>query len=235
MFEVGTLQVVGGMWAGVRERVEALADQPGAAEMFGASEHGFAVVAPLTEEQLLDWEARAGVTLPIQYRSFLTEVAAAGAGPHYGLLGFGVTDGIAHWVGDRWRGPEELNLRTVFPHRDTFRPVMWDTVPELEEEQFETPAAHAEAERQRAGLVQTLKDREETDTHGTIPLAHQGCGYYDLLVVNGPDVGHIWFDGRAADGPISPYIGNVGRVTFDRWYLNWLARAEELCAPRATP
>lgn len=223
------------MWAGVRERVEALADRRGAAEVFGASDHGFALAAPLTEEQLHSWEAQAGVTLPIQYRSFLTEVAAAGAGPYYGLLGFAVTDGIAHWVGDPWLRPERLNLRTVFPHRDAFQPVLPDSVPELEAGQFDTPAAHAEAERRRAELVQTLMKREETDTHGTIPLAHHGCGYYDLLVVNGPDAGHIWFDGRAADGPISPHTDDDGRITFDRWYLTWLADAEEQCAPHTTP
>jgi hypothetical protein len=225
---------VDGIWAGVRERVEALAGQSGATEVFGASAHGFTLEAPLTQEQLLDWETRVGVTLPVQYRSFLTEVAATGAGPYYGLLGFRVSDGIAHWGGDRWRGPEQLNLRVVFPHLDEFQPVMWDTLPELEEKQFPTPADHAEAVRQRAELVQTLKDREETDTYGTIPVSHQGCGYYDLLVVNGPDAGHIWFDGRAADGPISPHIDDTGRVTFDRWYLTWLAGAEELCG-RHTP
>lgn len=233
MFEVGTLEDVGEMWAGVRERIEALAGQPGATRVFGASEHGFALAAALTEPQLLDWEARAGAALPIQYRSFLTEVAAVGAGPYYGLLGFGVTDGIAHWVGDRWRGPEAIDLRAAFPHRDAFQPMMWDSVPELDEGQFENPAAHAEAERRRAKLVQTLKDEEETHTHGTIPLAHQGCGYYDLLVVNGPDAGHIWCDGRAADGPISPHTDDGGRVTFDRWYLTWLAHAEQSCARRA--
>lgn len=106
---------VGGLWAGVRERVEVLAGRRGATKIFGACDHGFALAAPLTEQQLHDWEARAGVTLPIEYRSFLTEVAAAGAGPYYGLLGFEVTDGIARWVGEHWRGQEELNLRTVFP------------------------------------------------------------------------------------------------------------------------
>jgi hypothetical protein len=149
------------------------------------------------------------------------------------VVGFRLTDGIAHWVGGRWRGPEQLNPRVVFPHLDEFQPVMWDTLPELEEERFPTPADHADAVRQRAELVQTLKDREETDTYGTIPLSHHGCGYYDLLVVNGPDAGHIWFDGRAADGPISPHIDDSDRVTFDRWYLTWLADAEELCTAHA--
>jgi hypothetical protein len=109
-----------------------------------------------------------------------------------GLLGFRVIDGIAHWVGDRWRGPAELNLRVAFPHRDPFQPDIWPQLDVLPApEQFPTPADHAEAVRRRAELVQTLEDREEADTYGTIPLSHQGCGYYDLLVVNGPDAGHV--------------------------------------------
>lgn len=235
MVEVGTLKDVGGLWACVRERVEVLAGRRGATKVFGASDHGFALAAPLTEAQLRGWEERAGVTLPIEYRSFLTEVGAAGAGPYYGLLGFRVIDGIAHWVGEHWRGQEELNLRTVFPYRDAFQPVLPDSVPELEAGQFDTPAAYTEAERRRAELVQTLTDREETDAHGTIRLAHHGCGYYDLLVVNGPDAGHIWFDGRAADGPIRPQTDDGGRIRFDRWYLTWLVRAEEQCGLHATP
>lgn len=70
MFEVGTLKDVGGLWAGVRERVEVLAGLLGATKVFGASDHGFALAAPLTEEQLYGWEATVGVTLPIPYRSF---------------------------------------------------------------------------------------------------------------------------------------------------------------------
>jgi hypothetical protein len=226
---------VDGLWAGVRERVEVLAGQSVATRVFGASVHGFTLDAPLTEEQLLDWETRVGMTLPSQYRSFLTVVAAAGAGPFYGLLGFRVTDGIAHWVGDAWRGPEQLNLRVEFPHLDEFLPIAWDTLPGIEEDQFPTPAAYAEAERRRAELVQVLKDRERTETYGTIPLSHQGCGYYDLLVVNGPDAGHVWVDNRVVDGPISPYVEDSGRVTFDRWYLTWLADAEDLCARLTGP
>jgi hypothetical protein len=57
-------------------------------------------------------------------------------------------------------------------------------------------------------------------------LSHQGCGYDDLLVVNSPNAGHIWLDGRACDGPIPPRVGDSGRVTFDRWHLTWLEQAE---------
>lgn len=223
------------IWTGVRQRVEALAGRPGATSVFGASNHRFVLDAPLTQEQLVDWETRVGATLPTPYRRFLTEVAAAGAGPHYGLLGFRVTDGIAHWVGDKWRGPEQLNLRVAFPHLAEFQPAMWpqfDVIPPPE--QFPNPADHAEAVRRRTELVQALEDRDEADTYGTILLSHQGCGYYDLLVVNGPDAGHVWVDNRASDGPISPHVDDTGRVTFDRWYLTWLERAEATCAQDTT-
>lgn len=223
------------IWTGVRERVEALAGEPGAASVFGATSHGFRLDAPLTPEQLVDWETRVGAPLPAQYRSFLTEVAAAGAGPYYGLLGFRVTEGIAHWVGDRCRGPEQLDLRTAFPHRDEFQPEMWpqfDVLPPPE--RFPTPADHAEAVRRRAELVKALESRDEADTYGTIPLSHQGCGYYDLLVVNGPDAGHVWLDNRASDGPLSPRVEETGRATFAGWYLTWLERAEATCARNTT-
>lgn len=147
-------------------------------------------------------------------------MAAAGAGPHNGLLGFRVIDGIAHWVGDHWRGPDHLNLRVAFSHRDAFQPDEWpqfDVLPPPD--QFPTPADHAEAVRRRAELIQALAARDVADTYGTIPLSHGGCGYYDLLVVNGLAAGHVWLDARASDGPISPYVDDNGRVTFDRWYL----------------
>jgi hypothetical protein len=204
--------------------------------VFGASGHGFALDSPLTREQLLDWETRAGATLPLPYRSFLTEVAAAGAGPYYGLLGFRVIDGMAHWAGDKWRRPTQLNLRVAFPHRDAFHPDPWpqfDAVPAPD--QFPTPADHAEAVRRRAELVQAWEHRDEADTYGTIPLSHQGCGYYDLLVVNGPDAGHVWLDERASDGPVSPHADGTDRVTFDRWYLTWLEQAEATCNRHTTP
>lgn len=84
--------------------------------------------------------------------------------------------------------------------------------------------------RARAELIRASDEQDEADTHGTIPLCHHGCGYYDLLVVNGPDTGHVWHDSRASDGPIAPVIDDTGQVTFDRWYLIWLNQAEAICA-----
>lgn len=56
-----------------------------AARWPGWAAHGGALLPPLTPEALAEVEADTG-RLPGDYRAFLTEVAAGGAGPGYGLL-----------------------------------------------------------------------------------------------------------------------------------------------------
>lgn len=54
--------------------------------VFGSEGHGYTLAAPLTEKQLAALEKKLGVELPDEVRTFLLEVGASGAGPHYGLL-----------------------------------------------------------------------------------------------------------------------------------------------------
>ena len=53
---------------------------------FGARRHRYAQPPPLDERRVVELERAAGVALPDDYRLHLTRVAAAGAGPHHGLL-----------------------------------------------------------------------------------------------------------------------------------------------------
>ncbi|GAB3276718.1 hypothetical protein [Kineosporia babensis] len=39
-------------------------------------------------------------------------------------------------------------------------------------------------------------------TRGAVLLAHQGCGYWDWLVVSGPRRGSVWDDARGVDVPL---------------------------------
>lgn len=54
--------------------------------VFGASRHQWRCDAPATEADLSAFEAKAGIELVADHRTFLTQCWASGAGPYYGLL-----------------------------------------------------------------------------------------------------------------------------------------------------
>jgi hypothetical protein len=53
--------------------------------VFGVSRHGYRFHPPLTTRQVETFEAVHGVSLPIPYRRFITELGNGGAGPFYGI------------------------------------------------------------------------------------------------------------------------------------------------------
>lgn len=55
---------------------------------------------------------------------------------------------------------------------------------------------------------------------GSIALSHHGCGYFDRLVITGPQAGKVWTGGRVSDQGIEP----TGRDFFE-WYFGWAADA----------
>jgi hypothetical protein len=52
---------------------------------------------------------------------------------------------------------------------------------------------------------------------GTLPLAHLGCGYFALLVVDGPAYGQVWADLRSAGEGLVPT-----HPSFVDWFFDWL-------------
>ncbi|HEY4176451.1 MAG TPA: SMI1/KNR4 family protein [Kofleriaceae bacterium] len=63
-----------------------LAAVDSARQVFGASEHGYEPAPPLTNAELIEFEARVGGDLPADYRAYVTEISAHGVGPYYGLV-----------------------------------------------------------------------------------------------------------------------------------------------------
>lgn len=176
--------------------------------MSGAPEHRFRLGPLLNERELAAVEEQFGARLPGEYRGFLTEVGARGAGPGLGLFGFRRANGLWLFAGDRHRGHDQVDLRTEFPHWTAFHHPEWPDLTRVPE-----PGRH--------DLARELDARDEAATRGTVPLCHHG---YDLLVVTGPDRGAGWADDEASDGGIGPVGGT--RVTFGRWYLGWLESVE---------
>ncbi|WP_328956061.1 SMI1/KNR4 family protein [Kitasatospora purpeofusca] len=94
-------------WSGVREQVLALRDAPFAGEVFGARwqgfGHDFLVEPPLSETELAEAEEELGVSLPPDYRTFLLEVGAGGAGPFYGVFPLRRDEQGWHWLDGKVR------------------------------------------------------------------------------------------------------------------------------------
>ncbi|MBX9653801.1 SMI1/KNR4 family protein [bacterium] len=57
---------------------------------------------------------------------------------------------------------------------------------------------------------------------GSIIIAHHGCGYYDRLVVSGPQAGEVWHDALGSQEEIIPL-----QLHFFEWYDKWLTESIE--------
>ncbi|WP_086151252.1 SMI1/KNR4 family protein [Cellulosimicrobium sp. KWT-B] len=217
-------------WHAVRERVLALGRSDRRLEVFGAMGHEFRLDEPLTRDDLAEAEAQWGVTLPADYREFLRIVGAGGAGPFYGLVTLEL-DG-SNW---RWQTrPMEVStdvhrLAAPFPGPIEPERLRQALTSEPDQDSFDDEEAFDAAyEAWRA----TFEGWYYSDDHtvGAVYLAHQGCAYYDWLIVSGPLRGQVWTDNRADDGNLYP-----SAASFTEWYLRWLDEAEATLAPAATP
>jgi hypothetical protein len=153
-----------------------------------------------TVAQVRDLEAAWGVPLPEELVEFLLHIHGGGAGPGYGLLPPAPAD------------LEELDLRTPFHYGDA--------------------DARASLERRAIDRFAMLPDINLPEgkefAPGALPVAHEGCGAFDLLIVTGEQRGKMWgvdmgycplYDGVA--GP----PGAIGHFGFLDWYEGWLARS----------
>jgi hypothetical protein len=150
-------------------------------DRFGAHTHRYELAAPLPEPRAAAIEAQYGVQLPVDYRAFITRVAASGAGPYHGLLPLDAPSQLA-------------SLEGTFPHLRAFQPDV-EAMTEDERKAFESDAPVA----------------------GTIALAHMGCQYFSLLVINGPRAGSVWADIRSAGLGLVPV-----HDSFTDWYGAWI-------------
>ena len=157
---------------------------------------------PLNEEQLAGIEARYDVALPDEYRAFLKEIGNGGPGPYYGLLPF---EKALDYDSRLWgKEAPASHLATPFPHTTSFNPVS-------DHERAGERVDNGEiSEEEFARIV-------HSSTHGTLGLAHQGCAYYDILVITGPARGTVWVDGSDSGQGFHP-LG----IGFLEWYQAWL-------------
>lgn len=199
-------------WHGVRERVSRLRRRDRRLTTFGAGAHRFVLAPPLTTAQVREAEAQLCVALPEEYRSFLIEVGAGGAGPGYGMEVLRRERGVWHW------GHGDVILDQIRRPAQTAEQIedAWDEVPEAAPQRAEFPddAGFAAAREALRDLEEEVFSRRFI---GCIPLGHQGCGWEEWLVVSGPQRGHI----RVMGDDVLPVSDS-----FRDHYLTWLRHAE---------
>jgi len=184
--------------------------------LFGADSHQFILNPPLTEHEILAFEQLHQITLPADYRYFLSRIGNGGAGPYYGVFPLGEMDGSATKL-DPWREGDGFVgvLSEPFPLRDAWNDLSGRPSAELIDVNLE------EYERHLAGFEKFYWDSARVN--GAFPICTLGCALRIWLVVSGEQAGHLWLDRWADDNGISPIILNSNlRATFSTWYQEWL-------------
>jgi hypothetical protein len=163
--------------------------------------HRYAERPPLTRTEVHDFEAACGVPLPEELAEFLLHVHGGGAGPGYGL-------DIPRTSADL----TELQLREPFPYGNA------DATALLQRRAVERFAM--------LSVIELPNGKEFAP--GALPVAHEGCGAFALLIVTGEQRGKMWgvdmgycplYEG------IAGAAGPRGHFGFLGWYEDWLARS----------
>lgn len=183
--------------------------------VFGLDQHGFLLNQPISEVDLSTFEHEYGVSLPSDYRHFISEIGDGGAGPFYGF--FDRNSGIEKWT-------ECSDI--VGDLSEPFAPEgEWNDLSELPPDDL-LQRDRDEYDRRMSAFDEAYWS--STLLNGAIPLCHEGCALRIYLVVAGGEAGHLWEDRRSEYEGLKPLRSKDGSsLTFSRWYQNWLRQCAD--------
>lgn len=149
--------------------------------------------APLTEAAVAKYEAKHGITLPEDYKRFITTIAGSGTQPFYGLYN----------LLEKPSDYSEIAVDKKFPYTIE-KPL---NIQELSEEEYDA----------------IYETEEINIDAGYVMLCHEGCGMYSILIVNTDDentYGTVWYYDLANDDGIFPLTNPANNSTMN--FLDWL-------------
>jgi SMI1 / KNR4 family (SUKH-1) len=170
----------------------------------GPDSNKFELNSCLSQDEVQDFETQHKVSLPDDYKQFLLELGNGGAGPHYGLAKLQNSHpkqmiGLP-WTQEYWNNEPFNSLSKPFPYT---------------------------GDRDRdIAIGDSFYDKNGDEIgssddifSGMLIISHQGCSYWNILVINGRFMGEIWeYDGSGAnpEGFLST------KQDFKTWYMTWL-------------
>jgi hypothetical protein len=164
-----------------------------------ASSHHYRMEPRLLPAERQALETEEGCTIPPAYAAFLERVGNGGVGPAGGSWLFRVQASAAGRASAHriTRGPAPNRLAEPFPHATAWM-----------------PGGINLAKIDRSDY---LHPRQNNGTIGLARLPESGGRDLVLLVVNGPERGHLWLDRRERGGGIVPHVRR-GPNSFLAWY-----------------
>lgn len=211
-------------FAAIREGLRRLREAAQPLKVFGSQSHGFRTNPPLSVDAVRDFETLHRVTLPQEYKGFLTHVGNGGAGPAYGLFKLGeMDDGFDHKPWTEGGGFVGV-LSEPFPHTDAWNDL--SEIPVFDDSQDHTLEEEDEHSRQMDAW-ETRVYWNTVHVNGAVPICHRGCALRQWLVITGPESGNVWDDERTDCGGLKPVESEGKRVAFLQWYRSWLDKALE--------
>jgi len=163
---------------------------------FGASAHQYMLSAPFTAQQMAAFERKYQVSLPDDYRAFLTQVGTTGAAPFYGLYS---PEKGAHHKG----AYTATTLSQAIVFNDATSIQAWEQlVSQIKKEEQSDLRYNVEYAKIFAGIL---------------VIGQQGGDFHTALIINGEEKGKVIYLDNQWKKPLYTFESN-----FLDWYERWL-------------
>lgn len=212
--------------------------------IFGSNCHTHLLNAPLSIEELEIWEELMQITLPADYRTYLTILGNGGAGPAYGISSFS------------FPLDETLLEQTVYsddaqPQFEQLAHQWYEYSNEDEDELYREYCLRTDGDKQMSFEVWDNNHWEVIDCTvrrflfqtGQLFIANQGCSHDVYLLLNGSHRGMCNYSNEEYDYSYPFWYENADDhhsitwpqyrstlVSFEDYFMRYVDQAEEVCA-----